>query len=51
MPLNAKDTKIYRKDDKARGKMMTAEERLKLLEVRLYQTRSISATIPADASR
>jgi len=36
MPFDTKDTEVYRRNEKAGGKILTPEERLKLLEVRLF---------------
>lgn len=35
MPFDTKDTEVYRRNEKSGGKLLTPEERLKLLEVRL----------------
>lgn len=34
MPFDTKDTEVYRRNEKAGGKLLTPEERLRLLEVR-----------------
>jgi hypothetical protein len=36
MPFDTKDTEVYRRNEKAGGKILTPEDRLKLLEVRLF---------------
>lgn len=35
MPFDTKDTEVYRRNEKAGGRLLSPEERIKLLEVRL----------------
>lgn len=44
MPTKAEDTARYRRDDRAGGKLMTAQERLKLIEVSSNSRRSTGWT-------
>lgn len=36
MPFDTKDIEVYRRNEKAGGKLLSPEERIKLLEVRLH---------------